>query len=157
MWVHQYIMQHHTWVIEWVPTSNSWCLELFADSLFDLVGCHTSPVLAVPKGLGFANCLGEGALRSSEVPVRHLKKNQFFLNIFILLLTGYRSGTYCSAQSGQNGLTKQAPASSASLPSRASRHMHSNHALLAPQCLYEAIQVWSFTTLLWTRQWSTGN
>ncbi len=40
------------------------------------------------------------------------------------------------------------PASLALLPSRASSLMLSNPALLAPQCRYEAIQVWSYTTLI---------
>jgi hypothetical protein len=40
------------------------------------------------------------------------------------------------------------PASLAHLLSRASSHMRSNPALLAPQCRYEAIHVWSYTTFI---------
>ncbi len=46
------------------------------------------------------------------------------------------------------GLLDKPPGSSAFLPSRASSHMHSGPALLAPQCRYEIIQVWSYTTFI---------
>jgi hypothetical protein len=46
------------------------------------------------------------------------------------------------------GSLDKPPASLALLPSRASSRMRSNPALLAPQCRYEAIRVWSYTTFI---------
>ncbi len=48
----------------------------------------------------------------------------------------------------RNSVDTLPPASLAFLPSRASSHTRSNPALLAPQCRYEAIWVWLYTTFI---------
>ncbi len=46
------------------------------------------------------------------------------------------------------GTLGKPPASLALLPSRTSSHTRSCPALLTPQCQYEAIRVWSYTTFI---------
>jgi hypothetical protein len=57
-------------------------------------------------------------------------------------------GTGVQLSPNRMGPLGKPPARLALLPSRASSHTRSNPALLAPQCRYEAIHVWSYTTFI---------